>query len=124
MRIDPNVVVSPVASPTAERSERREPASPSAPNAVVLLSSAARARNEAGVEPSIAGRLERIRAMIDAGEYPVDLDLLASRIVDDEIARARQAPNEQSEPAKFARQDPEARSSPAGEPAKFARKTP
>lgn len=36
----------------------------------------------------LAARLARFRALIDAGMYRIDLDALASRIVDDD-ARAR-----------------------------------
>jgi len=38
-------------------------------------------------EPTRA-RLQEIRALIDKGEYPVDLDVLARRIVDDELLRS------------------------------------
>lgn len=32
--------------------------------------------------PGMTARLEKIRALIDVGEYPIDLDALAMRIVD------------------------------------------
>lgn len=90
MRIDPKVVVSPTqletTKPGAER--RSSSASPSAgASSVVELSSAARSMRTA--EPSTSERLGKIRALLDAGEYAVDLDQLASRIVDDEVMRTR-----------------------------------
>jgi len=36
-------------------------------------------------------RLQTIRAMLDSGTYPVDLDVLASRMVDDDVLRARRS---------------------------------
>jgi len=93
MRIDPKVATPPIARDT------RESPSPGAAKAsetddrsasVVKLSSAGAA---ASADPSAASattttRLQTIRAMLDKGEYPVDLDLLASRIVDDDVLRA------------------------------------
>jgi anti-sigma28 factor (negative regulator of flagellin synthesis) len=85
MRITPNVVVSPVASATAERSEVKAPKTPQeTTSTVVTLSSAGAPSGE-----DIGARLDKIRAAIDAGEYPIDLDKLASRIVDDEVIRTR-----------------------------------
>jgi anti-sigma28 factor (negative regulator of flagellin synthesis) len=83
MRITPNVVVSPVASPTAERPEVKASKTPES-STVVTLSSAGAASGE-----DMSARLDKIRAAIDAGEYPIDLDKLASRIVDDEVMRTR-----------------------------------
>ncbi|MEJ7601879.1 MAG: flagellar biosynthesis anti-sigma factor FlgM [Kofleriaceae bacterium] len=37
--------------------------------------------------PVMSARLDKIRAMLDTGTYPIDLDQLASRIVDDEWLR-------------------------------------
>ncbi len=92
MRIDPKVATPPIArdpreSPSAS-SKAGEAGSDSA--SVVKLSSAGAA---ASAEPGPASatttsRLQTIRAMLDKGEYPVDLDLLASRIVDDDLLRA------------------------------------
>jgi anti-sigma28 factor (negative regulator of flagellin synthesis) len=92
MRIDPNAV-----TPTIARETRDSPsASTKASTAdqggasVVKLSSAGAA---ASVDPAVASpttttRLQTIRAMLDKGHYPVDLDMLASRIVDDDVLRA------------------------------------
>jgi anti-sigma28 factor (negative regulator of flagellin synthesis) len=92
MRIDPKVATPPIArdpreSPSAS-SKAGETSGGSA--SVVKLSSAGAA---ASAEPTTAGsttttRLQTIRAMLDKGEYPVDLDLLAARIVDDDLLRA------------------------------------
>jgi anti-sigma28 factor (negative regulator of flagellin synthesis) len=92
MRIDPKVVIPPI---TRETREPQAPAAKSADAAasgasVVKLSSAG-AVASAESSPAAATtttRLQTIRAMLDKGDYPVDLDLLASRIVDDELLRA------------------------------------
>jgi anti-sigma28 factor (negative regulator of flagellin synthesis) len=83
MRINPNVVVSPVAGASAapERADVKSPKAPEAPATVVTISSAR------GTRDDISARLDKIRAAIDAGTYPIDLDKLASRIVDDELVR-------------------------------------
>jgi anti-sigma28 factor (negative regulator of flagellin synthesis) len=54
---------------------------------VVQLSAAASAASQA--QPTNSERLEKIRALIDAGAYAINLDQLASRIVDDEVMRTR-----------------------------------
>ena len=87
MRIDPNVVVHPVQLDTTKT--RANGTTPPAKQGgdVVQLSAAATATQ--GAQPTNSERLKRIRALIDAGEYAVNLDQLASRIVDDEVARTR-----------------------------------
>jgi anti-sigma28 factor (negative regulator of flagellin synthesis) len=93
MRIDPKVVTPPVTrdatntpSTAAKSSDLGDSAS------VVKLSAAATgaasAADTTGAAPTTTSRLQTIRAMLDKGNYPVDLDLLASRIVDDEVLRA------------------------------------
>jgi anti-sigma28 factor (negative regulator of flagellin synthesis) len=79
MRIDPT-------SPTVIASrEEKAPAKPAAKHDgdVVQLSVAA----SAPVEHDMSQRISQIRALLQRGAYPVDLDALASRIVDDELAR-------------------------------------
>jgi flagellar biosynthesis anti-sigma factor FlgM len=86
MRIDPNVVVSPTQLDTTKpRASGTTP--PAKGGDVVQLSAAATATQ--GTQPTNSERLERIRALIDAGEYAVNLEQLASRIVDDEVLRTR-----------------------------------
>jgi len=92
MRIDPKVVIQPIARETreAQPSAVKTGEAPSSDASVVKLSTAGIA---ASAEPSSASatttsRLQTIRAMLDKGDYPVDLDLLATRIVDDEVLRA------------------------------------
>jgi anti-sigma28 factor (negative regulator of flagellin synthesis) len=88
MRIDPKVVV-PIS--TEKPREHAPPAkgSPPAGSSIVKLSSAATAATTASENTGMTGRIERIRALLDKGEYPVDLDQLASRIVDDEVVRGK-----------------------------------
>lgn len=85
MRIDPKAtIVTPVAikaarDQVAPKSDREDRAT------VVELSSAGAAA--AGARPADSGeKVARLRELIDRGEYKVDLDLLAQRIVEDELA--------------------------------------
>jgi anti-sigma28 factor (negative regulator of flagellin synthesis) len=91
MRIDPKVLI-----PIADRKPANEPAAaprsttdpPSAAASVVKLSSGAAAVQAEPTNSGITARLSKIRSLLDKGEYPVDLDTLAQRIVDDEVGRA------------------------------------
>jgi len=90
MRIDPKVSTPPVTTETRETQARPtgKPAVSAASSeaSVVQLSAA----GTAAAEPKkndITTRLQTIKAMIDAGDYPVDLNKLAERIVDDEFLR-------------------------------------
>jgi anti-sigma28 factor (negative regulator of flagellin synthesis) len=91
MRIDPNSAVSPIARDTRESSPLAKPAtSNTTPTgaSVVKLSTAGAAVSADAPGPTTTSRLQTIRAMLDKGSYPVDLDALASRIVDDDVLRA------------------------------------
>jgi flagellar biosynthesis anti-sigma factor FlgM len=59
----------------------------SSPAAVVSIGQAAKAASTSAVDSSVRSRLEQVRAALERGEYSVDLDRLASRIIDDEVAR-------------------------------------
>jgi anti-sigma28 factor (negative regulator of flagellin synthesis) len=96
MRIDPNVVVTPIS--TNENGKQQKVADGKAlplarsSHSVVVLSEAASSiapEGDVGLQAGVSAKLDRIRALIDKGEYPVDLDKLAARIVDDELARAK-----------------------------------
>ena len=41
-----------------------------------------------GTDPAIAARLARVKALVASGQYPIDLDKLASNIVADDAARS------------------------------------
>lgn len=90
MRTDPKAVAASQtalesAQPPAEGERRSRPGS-TPPASVAAPPPAA---GTAGARPvAVTARLERIRAMLEAGEYPVDLDQLAARIVDDDLLRA------------------------------------
>jgi len=91
MRIDPKVVISPIARDTRESQPAAKAGAAQASSAsVVKLSTAgaAVATDTASTSPTTTARLQTIRALLDKGDYPVDLDQLASRIVDDELLRA------------------------------------
>jgi anti-sigma28 factor (negative regulator of flagellin synthesis) len=95
MRIDPNVVVFPVQSTTAGDTRKPRAASESGGSAtVVTLSAGATAASphaerslSIDVNQVVTAKLDRIRALIDRGEYAIDLDMLSSRIVDDDLLR-------------------------------------
>lgn len=94
MRIVPNVVSTPIArdSRDAQPAKSSEAAPSSAASIVQLSAAGASASSEArpatGSTGTTTTRLQTIRAQLDQGNYPVDLDVLASRIVDDEFLRA------------------------------------
>ncbi|HEY6175192.1 MAG TPA: hypothetical protein VIX73_12130 [Kofleriaceae bacterium] len=88
MRIDPKVVISPVTRDARETPSAAKSDDAASSASVVKLSAAGMtASAEAAASPTTTSRLQTIRAMLDKGDYPVDLDLLASRIVDDEVIR-------------------------------------
>ena len=87
MRIEPKVVV-----PVSQESREPKAATPdkSGPSAVVTLSKAADQASQADSQVAAANnaaRLAEIRASIRRGAYPIDLDKLAAKIVDDEFVR-------------------------------------
>lgn len=95
MRIDPKAVAQ---TPTAPRetvavapttlAPARAGAAPPAGASIVKLSSAGAAASADSTSPTVTARLDRIRTLLDRGEYPVDLDQLAARIVDDDMLRS------------------------------------
>ena len=95
MRIDPKV---PATSLDTQKSHAAKPSEPpqnstqtptAAGASVVALSAIASSIPPQTASAAIAARLDKIREMLNSGQYPVDLDLLASRIVDDEALRSR-----------------------------------
>jgi anti-sigma28 factor (negative regulator of flagellin synthesis) len=89
MRIDPKVVISPATRDAREAPSTARTGEAASSASVVKLSAAGMtASAEAAASPTTTSRLQTIRAMLDRGDYPVDLDLLATRIVDDEVLRA------------------------------------
>jgi anti-sigma28 factor (negative regulator of flagellin synthesis) len=90
MRIDPKVVISQVTRDAREAPSPAKTSDDATSGASVVKLSAAgmTASAEAAASPTTTSRLQTIRAMLDKGDYPVDLDLLATRIVDDETLRA------------------------------------
>ena len=92
MRIDPNVIVSPIAPTTREgKQATRATESKDGSASVVSLSSAAGTAATEKPSPGITARLAAIKSAVDAGSYPIDLDKLASRIVDDDLIRGRKS---------------------------------
>lgn len=87
MRIDPKVVVSPIKPETSSKPQPKPTAAPNTASVVALSSAASSVKPEGAQSSTVAARIDKIRALLDAGHYPVDLDLLASRIVDDEALR-------------------------------------
>jgi len=88
MRIDPKVAISPVTRDARETPAAKQADAAGSDASVVKLSAAGlTASAEAAASPTTTSRLQTIRAQLDKGNYPVDLDMLASRIVDDEVLR-------------------------------------
>jgi len=88
MRIDPKVAISPVTREAREPSANKANDAASSASVVKLSAAGAAVSAESAASPTTTTRLQTIRAMLDKGDYPVDLDLLASRIVDDDLLRA------------------------------------
>lgn len=94
MRIVPNVVSTPIARDSRDAQPAKSgDAAPSTAASIVSLSAAgasasSETRPATGSTSTTTTRLQTIRAQLDKGNYPVDLDVLASRIVDDEFLRA------------------------------------
>lgn len=81
MRIDPKAPVTPVVMETtrptvAPASQRRDPA------AVVKLSSAGAAAESRAADAE--AKVARLREQVDAGTYKVNLEQLASRLLEDD----------------------------------------
>ena len=91
MRIDPKAGITPITTVDSSKPQQASKGGGAQASAsVVSLSSAAAAIPAEGTPPAhIAARLEKIRAMLDRGDYPVDLDMLASRIVEDDALRTK-----------------------------------
>ena len=85
MRIDSKPPAPRVSLEPRAASETSTPSVPPSSASVVKLSAAGHA--VAGPGPTTSQRLERIRELLDKGEYPVDLDALAEKIVDDDAVR-------------------------------------
>jgi len=92
MRIEPKVTTPVTAPTTAEaRSAKPEAAVKHDTSSVVQLSAGATAAASAtpGASHGITARLATIKTQLATGTYPVDLDRLANRVVDDDVLRAR-----------------------------------
>ena len=83
MRLDPTALTAITDHRTREPSAAKRPADDEA--SVVSIGVAA--TKATGADPSISTRIGRIRELLASGEYHVDLDKLAERILDDDIAR-------------------------------------
>jgi flagellar biosynthesis anti-sigma factor FlgM len=96
MRID-TPTVAPVSNEAKSGQPATTPQQPSStatqsPAAVVTLSSAAAKSTTTGEirempDPKVIARIAQIRQQLQNGSYPIDLDVLATRIADDEVAR-------------------------------------
>ncbi len=86
MRIDPKGSVPRTSlEPRAPAGSIAPP--PSGPAASIVKLSAAGASITDAARPASTQRLAQIRQQLDKGEYPVDLDALAARIVEDDVLR-------------------------------------
>lgn len=89
MRIDPKHLSPIIERPSTEPAALVRPGTTDNQAAVVTLSSAGAAVQAGAPDELMSARLEQIRLLIERGEYPIDLDKLAVRIADDELARAQ-----------------------------------
>lgn len=90
MRIDPTALTAIHEPRTREASNGPRPADDQA--SVVSLGAAAHASQTSKLDPAISARIGRIRELLSSGEYTVDLDKLAARILDDDVARTGPTP--------------------------------
>ena len=83
MRIDPTALTA------IDDHRTREPASAKRPadDQASVVSIGVAATRASGADPSISTRIGRIRELLANGDYHVDLDKLAERILDDDVAR-------------------------------------
>ncbi len=80
----------PAAEQTTSASKGADEGSGEPRDAVVLHlgEAAARVRDHSPLSAKISARLEEVAAQIREGTYVVDFDVLADRLVDEELARA------------------------------------
>lgn len=84
MRIDPKISTPAITGSEPKPAAPREPARTSSGEAAIVeLSVVAKPADEAGV----TARIAKLKALVDAGEYAVDLDKLAEKIVEDDLLR-------------------------------------
>ncbi len=87
MRIDPTAIASlGEARARGTTPAKTEDATKDDASSVVKLGVAART-DATSIEPAVAAKIERVKALLAQGNYPIDLDKLASRITDDEFDR-------------------------------------
>ena len=86
MRIDPTALPPVLESPTRE-SESTPARAPASPPAVVSIGDAASAAGTGRIPAAVDARIARVRELLASGKLEVDLDRLAERILDDDLAR-------------------------------------
>jgi flagellar biosynthesis anti-sigma factor FlgM len=89
MRIDPKILSPILDRPVNESTPTPTSGAHSNEATVVTLSSAAAAIQTGALDELVNARIEQIRVMLQNGAYPIDLDKLASRIADDDLARVQ-----------------------------------
>ncbi|HVV85931.1 MAG TPA: flagellar biosynthesis anti-sigma factor FlgM [Kofleriaceae bacterium] len=87
MRIDPTALT----AIHDTRSRDTQPGTKPADDQASVVSLGAAATQATSVNPSISTRIHRIRELLSNGDYQVDLDKLAGRILDDDVARTQQS---------------------------------
>lgn len=89
MRIDPTLVVASIPKDKSEIPEPKKTASGSSASIVKLSAAATSAAQSAEPKAADPARLATIKMQIEKGTYPIDLDKLASRIVEDDEGRSK-----------------------------------
>jgi flagellar biosynthesis anti-sigma factor FlgM len=85
MRIDSKVVV-PISTGEARQAPTQTKPPATSSTVVDISPAAAQAASETG-DPKVTQRIAQIKELLQAGAYPVDLEKLAHRIVDDDLLR-------------------------------------
>lgn len=88
MRIDPTALTAIHDHRTREPAGAKRSADDDQASVVSIGVAATKA---SGTDPSISTRIGRIRELLASGDYHVDLDKLAERILDDDVARESQS---------------------------------
>ena len=93
MRIESSQIpLVPESKPRADQVDPRPTTARPGPSDAAVVTVTPGAKHTAAVDHAIQNRVERVKLLLARGAYPIDLDRLAARILDDENARAGVVP--------------------------------
>jgi len=87
MRIDPSIATTPLTDTKPRTAANGAPATGSDDDDSSVVKLGASVGEEVQIPSAVTKRIQEIRAALARGAYPMDLDRLASRLVDDELSR-------------------------------------